>query len=91
MTTTSTRVEDAKLDMESEANLFAMYLLMPSDLLRKEMNGKRIAIDDDAAVAKLAAKFKVPNTVMALRLGMMMQDDGRRSARSLSQGAGHEQ
>lgn len=62
------------IDMDDEANLFAMYLLMPSDLLIKEMKGKRIAIDDDAAVAKLAGKFKVPSTVMALRLGMLWQE-----------------
>lgn len=61
-------------DMNDEANIFAMHLLMPSDLLRKEMRGKPVAIDNDEAVAKLAKKFKVPAGVMALRLGMLMQE-----------------
>lgn len=62
------------IDMDDEANIFAMHLLMPTDLLRKHIRGRVIAIDDDHEVAKLAAKFKVPNSVMALRLGMLMQD-----------------
>ena len=65
---------DETIDMNDEANIFAMHLLMPSDLLRKELRGRRVAIDDDAAIAKLASKFKVPNGVMALRIGMLMQE-----------------
>jgi Zn-dependent peptidase ImmA (M78 family) len=59
--------------MNDEANVFAMHLLMPSDLLRKHIKG-HLAIDDDEQVAKLAAKFKVPHGVMALRLGMLFQE-----------------
>jgi Zn-dependent peptidase ImmA (M78 family) len=60
-------------NMDEEANIFAMHLLMPSDLLRKHIKG-HLAIDDDEQVAKLAAKFKVPTGVMALRLGMLIQE-----------------
>lgn len=59
---------------EQEANLFAMYLLMPEDLLRAEIKKIRsIDIGDDKAIKKLADKFKVSVTVMTLRLGQISQ------------------
>lgn len=64
------------INMEDEANIFAMHLLIPTDLLRREIGKLKypLAIEDDQAVAKRAGKFKVPTSVMALRLGMLMQD-----------------
>lgn len=59
--------------MNREANIFAMHLLMPSPLLRKHMP-KGLDLTDDKAIAALAAKFKVPASVMAIRLGMLIQE-----------------
>lgn len=60
---------------EQEANLFTVYLLMPEDLLRAEINKiGSIDIGDDKAIKKLADKFKVSVTVMTLRLGQISQN-----------------
>lgn len=54
---------------EREANYFAMCLLVPEEFLRtevKKMGG--IDLCDDYALEKLAKKFKVSRTVMAVRI-----------------------
>lgn len=53
--------------MEAEANAFAMELLMPFDWLAADCKG--IDVSDEKAVAKLAAKYRVAPTVMAMRIG----------------------
>lgn len=59
---------------EMEANLFAMHLLMPEDLLRREIRRMRaFDLTNDKHVAELAKKFQVPNSVMAYRLGMLVK------------------
>lgn len=58
---------------EREANQFAMELLMPRDWLLadlKKMGG--FDIEDEAAVKKLAQRYKVSTTVMTLRLGQLL-------------------
>ncbi len=55
---------------EREANLFAMELLMPRAFLLadiEKMGG--VDIEDDAAMTKLAKRYKVSVTIMAIRLG----------------------
>ena len=57
---------------EREANLFAMELLMPCAFLLadiKKMGG--VGIDDDAAMKKMANRYKVSVTVMAFRIGQL--------------------
>lgn len=56
--------------MEKEANYFAMCLLMPEEWLRKDMVG--LDITDDVAIARLAKKYKVPISVMAMRIGQLI-------------------
>lgn len=59
--------------IEDEANAFAMELLMPTDWLLADvrtMGGFDIC--DDEKIAKLAVKYKVPVTLLTLRLGMLM-------------------
>lgn len=56
--------------MEAEANAFAMELLMPRDWLLadiRKMGG--IDIEDEAGMRKLAKKYRVSLTVMAIRIG----------------------
>ena len=58
---------------EREANLFAMELLMPRAFLLadiEKMGG--VDIEDDAAMMKLAKRYKVSVTVMAIRLAQLL-------------------
>jgi len=62
-------VDDA---MESEANAFAMELLIPAEWLMEDvrkMGG--VDIEDDASVAALAKRYRVSRSVMTLRLGQL--------------------
>lgn len=56
---------------DAEANQFAMELLMPEDLLRAEIKKHPIDVCDEKAVKKLADKFRVPESVMAIRIGQL--------------------
>lgn len=58
--------------MDAEANVFAMELLMPRESLLadiKKLGG--VDIEDDKAMTKLAKKYRVSITVMALRIGQL--------------------
>lgn len=58
--------------MEAEANAFAMELLMPREWLLadiKKLGG--VDIEDERAMARLAKKYGVSLTVMALRIGQL--------------------
>lgn len=60
---------------EAEANLFAVHLLMPEALVRQEVKRmKAFDLTNDKHIAELARRFQVPNSVMAIRLGMLMKD-----------------
>lgn len=57
---------------EAEANAFAMELLMPREWLLadiKKLGG--VDIEDERAMARLAKKYGVSLTVMALRIGQL--------------------
>lgn len=65
-------------EQEAEANLFAMHLLMPEDMVRREMRRmKSFDMADDKAIARLAKTFQVPQSIMAMRLGMLMEPPPR--------------
>lgn len=53
--------------MEAEANAFAMELLKPFDWVLKDCQG--VDVSDERAVAKMASKYRVAPTVMAMRIG----------------------
>lgn len=57
--------------MEREANQFAMELLMPESILRKDIGVDGVDLFDTRAVKKLANKYRVPVEAMALRLGQL--------------------
>jgi Zn-dependent peptidase ImmA (M78 family) len=56
--------------MDAEANAFAMELLMPEKWIRRDAAG--IDICDDAAIAKLAKRYQVPASAMAIRIGQVL-------------------
>lgn len=57
---------------EREANYFAMCLLMPEEWLRADVEkAGGIDIGDDAAMAKLAKRYKVSVALLAIRLGQI--------------------
>jgi Zn-dependent peptidase ImmA (M78 family) len=68
---------DAAVD-EAEASHFAMCLLMPADWLRADirlMGG--VDIEDGRDIDKLARKYRVSPTLMAVRIGWLMCERSR--------------
>lgn len=63
---TNTDLQDA------EANAFAMELLMPFDWIVRDASG--IDLCDERAVEKLAKKYRVAPTVMAVRIGEVRRE-----------------
>lgn len=53
---------------ELEANAFAATLLMPETLLEASVDGRRIDLEDDEAIAVLARRFRVSQAAMRYRL-----------------------
>ena len=57
---------------EREANQFAMELLMPREMVITEVNKLGdVDLCDDRWVKRLADKFRVPQTIMAMRIGQV--------------------
>jgi Zn-dependent peptidase ImmA (M78 family) len=56
---------------EIEANTFAAELLIPTDLLTSVLGGRSVDLEDDAAVATLAKRFKVSEAAMRYRLNSL--------------------
>jgi len=56
-------------DLDEEATAFAMELLMPAEWIRRD--AARIDVDDQKAIKKLAQKYQVSPSVMALRIGQL--------------------
>ena len=54
--------------IEIEANAFASELLMPQDLLDREIGGRDIDLEDDMEVERLARRFSVSIAAMRFRL-----------------------
>lgn len=60
-------------DIEHEANVFAMELLMPTKFLLKDLKAMGgIDVADDAGIAKLAKKYRVSQALMAIRIGQLV-------------------
>lgn len=58
-------------DMEMEANIFAVCLLIPADLLRKELERKPLDLGDDKRFKDLCKLFDVTPAMMTLRMSLM--------------------
>lgn len=56
---------------EAEATQFAMELLMPVEFVRAEIKKMGMGFDltDEKPIKDLAKVFKVPMTIMAIRIG----------------------
>jgi len=57
--------------IEIEANAFAAELLMPERLLISELRRQPVDLEDDAAVAALARRFRVSDAAMRYRLNSL--------------------
>lgn len=67
---------------EKEANYFAMHLLVPTEMLRAELNnlgGIDVCDDRSGALKKLAKRFGVSETIIAFRISEESNsaDEGR--------------
>jgi Zn-dependent peptidase ImmA (M78 family) len=62
---------------ETEANYFAMELLMPRKFLIEDVRkaGGFIDLTDDRQVIKLAKRYRVSISMMAIRLGQLMGEN----------------
>ena len=61
-------------EMDDEANMFAMALLMPTPMLRSDIRKYKPDLTDDMAISKLAKRYRVPFATMAIRIGQVMMD-----------------
>lgn len=60
-------------DIEAEANIFAMELLMPTDFLLRDLKQiGGIDLADDVQITKLAKKYRVAVSLMAIRIGQLL-------------------
>lgn len=59
-------------NMDAEANAFAMELLMPFDWIVRDATG--LDLCDERSVQKLAKKYRVASTVMAVRVGEVRRE-----------------
>lgn len=60
--------ETGEKRQEREANAFAAALLMPKDLLAKEVKENQLDVSHESAIETLAEKFKVSQIAMTYRL-----------------------
>ena len=63
--------EIARRIQEREANLFAVFLLMPEDLLREALEKYPLDLSDDTNFKKIAQRFQVTHTALAYRLAQL--------------------
>ncbi|MEE9395295.1 MAG: ImmA/IrrE family metallo-endopeptidase [Planctomycetota bacterium] len=62
-------------DMEREANLFAMELLMPYDSVMQDLREMgKIDVENDPRIKGLARRYKVTEQLMTIRLAQLMKD-----------------
>lgn len=62
MAGTAATIEDV------EANVFALHLLLPEAWLRSDLGSDPLDFADEVAMAALAERYRVPITVLALRI-----------------------
>lgn len=60
-------------DLEREANVFALFLLMPQDLLVQEIHKLEGTLDwtDGKGLKKLCETFGVTQTALVVRMGLL--------------------
>ena len=68
---TQSRDTPAKQVMEQEANAFASAILMPTELVRKEVDKIQIDLGNEQAIEQLAKIFDVSTTAMSVRIAQL--------------------
>ena len=58
-------------DIETEAHIFAVCLLIPGDMLREELRKKPLDLGDDKRFKELCKLFDVTPAMMTLRMSLM--------------------
>lgn len=59
--------------IEREANEFAMHLLAPTSLLKRDLKALGpVDIEADETIYKLAKRYKVSAQIMAIRIGQVL-------------------
>jgi Zn-dependent peptidase ImmA (M78 family) len=57
--------------IEKEANIFAVCLLIPKDLLLKELERKPLDLGDDTRLKELCKLFGVTTAAMTFRMSLL--------------------
>jgi Zn-dependent peptidase ImmA (M78 family) len=66
--TTSSPEEEHKIRLEREANTFAAAILMPDDLVNKEVENMEFDLGSEESIKELAKRFDVSTTAMYYRM-----------------------
>lgn len=61
--------------LEIQANQFAAELLMPSELLKKEIKGEYFDLNEDERIKQLAKKYEVSEHAMSIKLFQTFSSD----------------
>jgi|SRR6516164_8204568 Zn-dependent peptidase ImmA (M78 family) len=64
--------------LEIEANKFAAELLMPTQLIKREIENTYIEIDDDETIKSIAQKYHVSSAAMSIKLLETFESDFER-------------
>lgn len=65
-------------ELEREANLFALFLLMPADLLVEEVEKSQLDWTDNKGIKELCKKFDVSLTALTVRLNHLSVSQKKR-------------
>lgn len=60
--------EERREEMETEANYFAMCLLLPEDMVREDVERLRGEVDVGEMIEKIAERYRVEAHIVTLRL-----------------------
>lgn len=67
----NSRNSPANFVMEQEANFFASAILMPTDLVRMEVEKIEMDLGSEEAIKQLASVFEVSTTAMSIRINAL--------------------
>lgn len=67
----NSRNSPVNLVMEQEANFFASAILMPTDLVRAEIEKIEMDLGSEEAIKQLASIFEVSTTAMSIRINAL--------------------
>jgi Zn-dependent peptidase ImmA (M78 family) len=65
-------------DMDEEATVFALYLLMPEGMFERDMAG--VDLVDDEKIGKIARKYRVPVACVHYRAHLAREQARKKAA-----------